>query len=101
MSQWADGGVVASKPYVSSGSYINKMSDYCSGCAYSVDTKVGEGACPFNLLYWHFLDRHRDRFKGNRRMGVVYSSWDKMAEDKRRQILSEAEDFLDGLETGY
>lgn len=98
MSQWADGGVVASKPYVSSGSYIKKMSDYCSDCAYSVDTKVGEGACPFNLLYWHFLDRHRDRFKGNRRMGVVYSSWDKMAEDKRRQILSEAEDFLDGLE---
>ena len=62
MSQFADGGVIASKPYVSSGAYINRMSDYCKSCHYSVTKKTGEGACPFNLLYWHFLDRHRDRF---------------------------------------
>ncbi|WP_136637034.1 cryptochrome/photolyase family protein [Pseudooceanicola onchidii] len=101
MSQWADGGVVASKPYVSSANYIKKMSDYCEGCAYKPDVKVGEGACPFNLLYWHFLDRHRERFEGNRRMGVVYSSWDKMDKAKRDQILEEAEAFIAAEPTGY
>ena len=100
MSQFADGGIIASKPYVSSGNYIDKMSDYCAGCAYSVKTKTGKGACPFNLLYWAFLDRHRDRFKGNARMRNMYATWDRMAEDKRKTILSEAEDWLDRLSTG-
>ena len=100
MSQFADGGIIASKPYVSSGNYIDKMSDYCAGCAYSVKTKTGKGACPFNLLYWAFLHRHRDRFKGNARMRNMYATWDRMAEDKRKTILSEAEDWLDRLSTG-
>ena len=100
MSQFADGGIIASKPYVSSGNYIDKMSDYCAGCAYSVKTKTGKGACPFNLLYWAFLDRHRDRFKGNARMRNMYATWDRMAEDKRKTILSEAEAWLDRLSTG-
>ncbi|WP_407495235.1 cryptochrome/photolyase family protein [Pseudooceanicola sp. MF1-13] len=90
MSQWADGGVVASKPYVSSANYIKKMSDYCDGCSYDPDVKVGEGACPFNLLYWDFLVRHRDRFEENRRMGVVYNAWDKMGEEKRKAVLEGA-----------
>ena len=90
MSQWADGGVVASKPYVSSANYIKKMSDYCTGCSYDPDVKVGEGACPFNLLYWDFLVRHRERFEGNRRMGVVYKAWDRMGEEKREAVLEEA-----------
>jgi len=90
MSQWADGGVVASKPYVSSANYIKKMSDYCEGCSYDPDVKVGEGACPFNLLYWDFLVRHRERFEGNRRMGVMYRAWDKMDEGKKREVLSGA-----------
>jgi hypothetical protein len=55
-----------SKPYVSSGAYIDRMSDYCGTCAYRVKDKTGERACPFNLLYWHFLDRHRDRFAATR-----------------------------------
>lgn len=100
MSQFADGGVVASKPYVSSGNYIHKMSDYCGGCAYKVTRKTGVGACPFNLLYWHFLDRHRDRFRGNPRMGQMYATWGRMAEDKRQTILSEAEAFLARMEAG-
>ena len=100
MSQFADGGIIASKPYVSSGNYIDKMSDYCAGCAYSVKTKTGKGACPFNLLYWAFLDRHRDRFKGNARMRNMYATWDRMAEDKRKTILSEAEAWLDRLSKG-
>ena len=78
MSQFADGGIIASKPYVSSGAYINRMSNYCKSCDYSVSKKTGEGACPFNLLYWHFLDRHRDRFANNPRMGNMYATWDRM-----------------------
>lgn len=94
MSQWADGGVVASKPYVSSANYINKMSDYCAGCSYDPEVKVGDGACPFNLLYWHFLLRHRDRFEGNRRMGGMYRGWDRMDEEKRRDVLEGARRYL-------
>jgi deoxyribodipyrimidine photolyase-related protein len=100
MSQFADGGVIASKPYVSSGAYINKMSDYCKGCAYKVAQKTGEGACPFNTLYWHFLDRHRERFSGNPRMGNMYGTWDRMDADKRRVILSDAEAVLMRLDSG-
>lgn len=100
MSQFADGGVIASKPYVSSGAYINRMSDYCKGCAYSVNTKTGEGACPFNLLYWHFLDRHRERFKDNARMGNMYRTWDRMDADRRATVIAEADDFLRRLEAG-
>ena len=100
MSQFADGGIIASKPYVSSGNYIDRMSDYCGSCAYSVKTKTGEGACPFNLLYWHFLVRHRERFKGNPRMGQMYRTWDKMDEAKRETVLKEAEAFLKKLDAG-
>ncbi|MBT8459008.1 MAG: cryptochrome/photolyase family protein [Boseongicola sp.] len=100
MSQFADGGVVGSKPYVSSGNYIDRMSDYCKTCAYSVKTKTGEGACPFNLLYWHFLDRHRKRFASNPRMGNMYRTWDRMNADKRETIIAEADAFLRALENG-
>ncbi|MDF1728513.1 MAG: cryptochrome/photolyase family protein, partial [Sulfitobacter sp.] len=100
MTQFADGGIVASKPYVSSGAYINRMSDYCKGCDYKVSKKTGEGACPFNLLYWHFLDRHRDRLEGNGRMGLVYRNWDKQDADRRETILKEAGEWLSRLEKG-
>ena len=100
MSQFADGGVIASKPYVSSGAYIDRMSDYCKSCAYSVKQKTGEGACPFNLLYWHFLNRHRDRFEGNPRMANMYRTWDRMDEARRAAVLSEAETFLNRMAQG-
>ncbi|TJZ94099.1 cryptochrome/photolyase family protein [Paracoccus gahaiensis] len=100
MSQFADGGVVGSKPYVSSGNYINKMSDYCKGCAYKVAAKTGPDACPFNLLYWDFLARHRDRFEANPRIGRVYGTWDRMEDDRRRTIRAEAADFLQRLDAG-
>lgn len=100
MSQWADGGIIASKPYVSSGSYIDRMSDYCGDCAYSVKQKTGENACPFNLLYWHFLDRHRSRFDGNTRMAPIFSTWDKMDEDRRRAVLKGAARILRRLDEG-
>lgn len=100
MSQFADGGLVASKPYVSSGNYINKMSNHCKVCAYSVTKKTGEGACPFNLLYWHFMDRHRERFEGNPRMAQMYRTFDRMDADKRETVLKEAQGFLDRLDAG-
>ena len=100
MSQFADGGVVGSKPYVSSGAYIDRMSDYCRGCAYDVKAKTGDGACPFNLLYWHFLDRHRARFESNPRMAQMYRTWDRMEDGRRTRILAGAADFLGRLEAG-
>ena len=100
MSQFADGGVVGSKPYVSSGNYISKMSDYCRGCAYKVKDKTGAEACPFNLLYWHFLDRHRARFTRNPRMAQMYRTWDRMDEARRRTILADAEGWLARLDAG-
>jgi len=100
MSQFADGGIVASKPYVSSGNYIDRMSDYCKSCAYSVKDKTGETACPFNLLYWHFLDRHRDRFENNHRMGNMYRTWDRMDDDRKTTVLTDAEAWLARLDAG-
>lgn len=100
MSQFADGGIIASKPYVSSGNYIAKMSDYCKSCAYKVKDKTGPDACPFNLLYWHFLTRHRDHFSNNPRMGQMYATWDRMVDDKKDVIIAEADAWLDSLDAG-
>ncbi len=100
MSQFADGGVVGSKPYVSSGAYIDRMSDYCGGCTYRVKEKTGSDACPFNLLYWHFLMRHRERFQGNPRMGQMYRTWDKMEAAHKGRVLEDAEAFLGRMEAG-
>jgi deoxyribodipyrimidine photolyase-related protein len=100
MSQFADDGIIASKPYISSGNYIHKMSNHCGTCAYRVQDKTGKDACPFNLLYWHFLDRHRDRFSGNPRMGNMYRVWDRMDEERRETVLKEADAFLQKMDAG-
>jgi deoxyribodipyrimidine photolyase-related protein len=68
MSQWADGGRMATKPYVSGGAYIDRMSDHCRRCPYEPTIRVGSAACPFTAGYWAFLDRHAERFRGNHRM---------------------------------
>lgn len=90
MSQRADGGLIATKPYCSSANYINKMSDYCKSCHYNHKKRVGEQACPFNSLYWDFLDRHRDRFAGNFRMAMMYRTWDKRSAEEKGEILERA-----------
>ena len=100
MSQFADGGVVGSKPYVSSGAYINRMSDYCKGCHYDVKAKTGAKACPFNLLYWDFLMRHRETFAANPRMGQMYRTWERMDENHRSRVLEDATRFLEQLDAG-
>ena len=97
MILYADGGKLATKPYAASGNYINKMSDYCKGCIYSPSKKTGEGACPFNPLYWHFMDRHRERLEKNHRVGRVYSTWDRMDDDRKQEYLDSAEAFLETL----
>lgn len=98
MSQFADGGIIASKPYVSSGNYIHKMSDYCKSCHYSVAQKTGDKACPFNLLYWDFLVRHRARFDKNPRMGNMYRVWDRMDDARKEAVLTDAALWLARLD---
>ena len=98
MILYADGGKLATKPYAASGNYINKMSDYCKECRYTVSKKTGEGACPFNALYWHFMGRHRELLKNNHRIGRIFATWDKMGEDRQREYLDSADAFLETLE---
>ncbi len=95
MSQFADGGIVATKPYVSSGSYINKMSNYCKDCHYSVSKKTGEQSCPFNSLYWNFLDSKRKEFKDNQRMNMMYSLLDKKNPDEMEEIRKRAKKIIE------
>ncbi len=90
MSQFADGGIVGTKPYVSSANYMHKMSDHCSNCPYDRKKKVGENACPFNSLYWDFYDRHSDKLGNNPRIGMMYRIWNKMDNDKQEAILKRA-----------
>jgi deoxyribodipyrimidine photolyase-related protein len=99
MSQFADGGIVGSKPYVSSASYIDKMSDYCQNCHYKKDMKIGEGACPFNSLYWNFFDAHQEKLKSNPRIGMMLNVWNKMNPDHKSELLEQAADYLDKIET--
>lgn len=91
MSQFADGGVIATKPYVASANYIDKMSDYCRNCVYDKRKRYGEGACPFNSLYWEFFYRHQQKLKGNQRLSFVYKLLDKMDKDEIQKIVAQAE----------
>lgn len=90
MAIFADGGVVGSKPYAASGAYINRMSDYCAGCAYDVAKKRGDGACPFNVLYWDFLIRNERRLGANPRLAMPYRNVAAMRDD-HAAIRAEAE----------
>ncbi|WP_299381911.1 cryptochrome/photolyase family protein [uncultured Lacinutrix sp.] len=94
MSQFADGGKIATKPYVSSGSYINKMSNYCDDCYYNKKEKIGERACPFNSLYWNFLDDKREKLNTNFRMKMMYSLLNKMNPEDLHNIKLRASDII-------
>ncbi len=98
MSQHADGGRLATKPYAGGGAYINRMSDHCGKCRYDVKQKYGPEACPFNALYWDFLARHERRFRRNRRMVQIYANWDRMTPEVRDAYRASATAFLDALE---
>jgi deoxyribodipyrimidine photolyase-related protein len=99
MSQYADGGILATKPYVASANYVHKMSHYCSDCYYQHNQKTGDKACPFNSLYWHFIDRHQQAFAQNQRMSMMYSVWHKKTPSEREQILQQAQHYLDNMNT--
>jgi deoxyribodipyrimidine photolyase-related protein len=97
MVMYADGGVMASKPYAASGSYIDRMGDYCADCRYSVKQKTGPDACPFNYLYWAFLMDNEAVLKGNPRMGMILKTLERMDRDRRRTIRHDADTFLKRL----
>ena len=94
MSQFADGGIVATKPYISSANYVHKMSDYCKNCYYDRKKKVGEKACPFNSLYWNFIAKNEDKLSNNFRMGMMYRVWGRYDDETQRDILNQAEQYL-------
>jgi len=98
MVMHADGGYLGSKPYAASGNYIHKMSDYCKQCHYSVKTQAEDDSCPFNSLYWHFIQRHRENFQKNPRMSMIYRSFERMDDDKKRRIIARADHLLDHLD---
>ena len=100
MVLFADGGVLASKPYAAGGAYINRMSDYCKGCSYKVSKKNGPEACPFNYLYWDFHLRHQERLEGNPRLGHSYRTLGKMDDEKIAAIKDDARRFLKALDDG-
>jgi deoxyribodipyrimidine photolyase-related protein len=97
MSQFADGGMMATKPYAAGGAYINRMSNYCRGCRYDVKQRTGPDACPFNSLYWDFLARHRPILGRNHRLLRMYDGWDRFDTDEQQRIRTQAEAFVAGL----
>jgi deoxyribodipyrimidine photolyase-related protein len=99
MSQFADGGIVATKPYVSSSNYINKMGNYCSGCYYVRTKRYGERACPFNSLYWDFFYRNKNFLKNNPRVGIAYRNLKKMSDEEISEIKKQAKYYKENSET--
>lgn len=100
MALFGDGGIVASKPYAASGQYINKMSNFCKKCDYDVKDMTGPKACPFNALYWNFLQRHRESFSKNPRLSFMYATWDRFEPSKKNAITSKASQILKEMEGG-
>lgn len=98
MSQFADGGIVGTKPYVSSATYIDKMSHYCGTCYYDKNKKTGDRACPFNSLYWHFYARNESLLGKNPRIGMMYSVWHKMQPNVQNDLLNQAEFYLKNID---
>lgn len=98
MAIFADGGVLASKPYAASGAYIDRMSDYCKSCDFDVKAKSGPEACPFNYLYWNFFVENRDRLPVNPRLSMPLKTLDAMSPERRAEIVRDAAAFLSGPE---
>ena len=98
MSQFADGGRLGTKPYAAGGNYIDRMSDHCPRCRYDPKQRTGPDACPFNPLYWTFLERHRGRLSDNHRVRYAYLTWDRFGEEQQEAIRADAARILDDLE---
>jgi deoxyribodipyrimidine photolyase-related protein len=99
MSLYADGGVIATKPYAAGGAYIDRMSDHCKGCAYDRKKRTGDDACPFTTLYWDFLARHADRFARNPRIVTQVRAAQKLTD--LDDVRTTAAGVLKGVDTGH
>lgn len=97
MSQYGDGGLMASKPYIATGSYINKMSNYCKHCPKNPKKRTGDDACPFTVLYWDYLMRHEKKLRGNPRMSLQVRNLDRLDEDERRAVKTAAQRIQDQM----
>lgn len=98
MSQFTDAGLLATKPYVSSAAYVDRMGDYCKGCHYDKKLRVGERACPFNALYWDFFMRNAGALSGNHRLGMVYRQIEKMDSETTTGLQRRALDIRNNLD---
>jgi len=94
MSLYADGGIVGSKPYCASGQYIKRMSNCCKDCAYNVNETTENDACPFNFLYWDFLERNKHVFRNNPRMQLAINNLDKKSDEFIQSIKNQSKIFL-------
>jgi deoxyribodipyrimidine photolyase-related protein len=97
MSQYADGGIVGSKPYIASGAYIDRMSNYCQSCPFNPKQASGENACPFTTLYWHFVYRHQDLLSKNPRLGMQVKNWHNKSQEEQQAISQRAEFLFKNL----
>jgi deoxyribodipyrimidine photolyase-related protein len=100
MSQYADGGLMASKPYIASGKYIDRMSNYCRSCRYAPSRSTGTRACPFTTLYWDFLDRHQARFRNHPRLALQLRNLDRLDESTRTAIRERSGEIRASLRSG-
>jgi deoxyribodipyrimidine photolyase-related protein len=98
MSQWADGGIVGSKPYAAGGRYISRMSNYCKTCRFDPVQTSGPEACPMSTLFWNFLDRNQERFRSNHRMGMMLRNLDRQDPERLHAITLEGNRMLDALD---
>ena len=98
MSQYADGGLLASKPYAASANYLNKMGDHCKICYYDPKQRMGEKACPFNSFYWAFLVNQREKLGKNPRLGNSYRTWDRMDPEIQKDLLKQSESYQEQIE---
>jgi deoxyribodipyrimidine photolyase-related protein len=98
MSQFADGGLMATKPYAAGGAYVNRMSNHCKTCRYDVKQRTGPTACPLNSLYWDFLARHEGLLSSNQRLWRMYDGWRRFSADEQARIRAQAAGFLEGLQ---
>jgi len=99
MALFANGGRFTSKPYVASGAYVKRMSNYCNGCDYEPETRVGAKACPMTTLYWNFLDQHEDEFAHNPRTALMVKNLQRMTPELRSEVRARASDMLAALDT--
>ncbi len=98
MALFANGGRFTSKPYVASGAYVKRMSNYCSGCRYEPETRVGPKACPMTTLYWNFLDRHEAAFADNPRTALMVKNLQRMTPESRSEVRTRASEMLADLD---